>query len=410
MALKSLKLPARLATGFGLVLVLMTGMAVLGAWRLAQVRTLAEDVHARTTRLELVERWRGSTALNLSRTNMLLLSGNLEALVGPTRKEMAATTEGISVIQKQLDALEMPADEKKLLEQIADVRKRYIALRNESFEKLKAGGNAVELQATLGTLADDYLKTIVNLQDPIKEDVELNTAELDKLAASGRQLLVLLCLLGLAVGVAAAITITRSVTRPVRRAIGVAEAIAGGDLTRQIDTAGDDEVAELMRKLDTMQQALRRMVTDIRSTTDSISTASAQIASGNQDLSGRTEQTAGSLQQTASSMEQLTGTVRQTADSARTANQLAASAAEAAQRGGSVVQQFVANMEDINTSSRKIADIIGTIDGIAFQTNILALNAAVEAARAGEQGRGFAVVASEVRMLVGRSAEAARES
>jgi methyl-accepting chemotaxis protein len=158
-----------------------------------------------------------------------------------------------------------------------------------------------------------------------------------------------------------------------------------------------------------MQRELALVVGGIGQAADSIRTASSEIASGNLDLSSRTEQTAGSLQQTASAMEQLTGTVRQTADSARTANRLAESASEVAQRGGSVVAQVVTTMDEINTSSKKIADIIGTIDGIAFQTNILALNAAVEAARAGEQGRGFAVVASEVRSLAQRSADAARE-
>ena len=158
-----------------------------------------------------------------------------------------------------------------------------------------------------------------------------------------------------------------------------------------------------------MTESLRRLVGEVRHTADSISTASNEIATGNQDLSARTEQAASNLQQTASSMEQLTGTVKQTADSATTANQLVSSASSVARRGGEVVTQVVSTMDEINASSKKIADIIGVIDGIAFQTNILALNAAVEAARAGEQGRGFAVVAGEVRSLAQRSAEAAKE-
>ena len=202
----------------------------------------------------------------------------------------------------------------------------------------------------------------------------------------------------------------RSICGPIREAEGLADAIAQGDLTeRSVDTRGKDEAAHLLQTLSAMQASLRQIVGQVRASTDSISTASAEIATGNQDLSARTEQTASNLQQAASSMEQLTGTVKQSADSARQADRLASSAAEVAARGGQVVSQVVSTMNDINASSKKIADIIGVIDGIAFQTNILALNAAVEAARAGEQGRGFAVVAGEVRNLAQRSAEAAKE-
>ena len=200
-----------------------------------------------------------------------------------------------------------------------------------------------------------------------------------------------------------------SICRPLDEACRFADRIAAGDLSQELHTGGRDEPAALMHALEQMQAALARMVSQVRSSTDSIGTASAEIASGNQDLSQRTEQAASNLQQTASSMEQLTGTVKQSAESARQANQLASSAAAVAARGGVVVSQVVTTMDEINASSKKIADIIGVIDGIAFQTNILALNAAVEAARAGEQGRGFAVVASEVRSLAQRSAQAAKE-
>jgi methyl-accepting chemotaxis protein len=185
--------------------------------------------------------------------------------------------------------------------------------------------------------------------------------------------------------------------------------IADGDLTFKLEQGTGTAANSLMSELHRTQQRLQDLVAQVRFSTDSIHTASAEIATGNQDLSQRTEQTASSLQQTASSMEQLTGTVKQAADSARQANQLAMSAAEVAQRGGRVVSEVVSTMDEINASSKRISDIIGVIDGIAFQTNILALNAAVEAARAGEQGRGFAVVASEVRSLAQRSAEAAKE-
>ena len=208
------------------------------------------------------------------------------------------------------------------------------------------------------------------------------------------------------VGAAALI---RSIQQPLAQANALAARIASGDLSAQEQVARGDEFGELLRALYAMSASLGRMVQQVRQSTDSIATASSQIASGNHDLSARTEQTASNLQQTAAAMEEFSSTISQSAHSAQQASTLAAGASGVARRGGEVVGQVVSTMEEINHSSQKIADIIGVIDSIAFQTNILALNAAVEAARAGEQGRGFAVVASEVRSLAGRSAQAAKE-
>jgi methyl-accepting chemotaxis protein len=232
----------------------------------------------------------------------------------------------------------------------------------------------------------------------------------EDLRAQTTTLLIVCSVLSLALGAVLAWFLSRSITQPLRRAEAMARAIADMDLTGAPATEySNDETGHLLRSIDHMRTALQHSLHQVRGAVDSISTASVQIAMGNQDLSARTEQTASNLQETASSMETLTSTVRQSADSAAQANELASSAAKVAQRGGVVVAQVVATMDEINGASKKIADIIGVIDGIAFQTNILALNAAVEAARAGEQGRGFAVVASEVRSLAQRSATAAKE-
>ena len=243
----------------------------------------------------------------------------------------------------------------------------------------------------------------------------IEQASLDHIAesrASGRSISWTLALVSLLVGGMAVLLAWRmqqKIVAELARAVHVADAVAQGDLAVDASTRRDDEVGDLLRAMGTMAHQLNQSIATVLESSESIRMASAEIATGNQDLSVRTEQTASNLQRASGSTEQLNHTVRQSADAARQAFELATSASAVAARGGAVVGQVVSTMQEINVSARKIADIIGVIDGIAFQTNILALNAAVEAARAGEQGRGFAVVASEVRSLAGRSAEAARE-
>ena len=239
----------------------------------------------------------------------------------------------------------------------------------------------------------------------------MNEAANSASRSAGRATMAMLVLgvLGAALSLLTAWFITRGIVGPVRHAVKVARTVAEGDLSSYIEVRSEDEIGQLSQALKDMNASLQKIVSNVRGGTEQIATASREIADGNMDLSSRTEQQAGALEETASSMEELTSTVRQNADNARQANTLAASASEAAEKGGDVVAQVVNTMASINTASRKIVDIITVIDGIAFQTNILALNAAVEAARAGEQGRGFAVVAGEVRNLAQRSAAAARE-
>ncbi len=291
--------------------------------------------------------------------------------------------------------------DKELERPISDAISQALAFNSEGVSKVIA--------ERTDPIYRQMLKEINSLVDLQKAEEH---AVLDAAVVSGQNLMYLSFTIGgvaIVLGIMLSRMITLSITRPLRDAVGFAQRVAEGDLTGHIAVTSKDETGQLMDALSGMRTSLVNIVSHVHKSTSSIVTTSDEIANDNQDLAARTEQQAGSLEETAAAMEQLTSTVQQNAANARQANQLAASASSIAVQGGAVVSQVVETMGSINTSSKKIVDIIAVIDGIAFQTNILALNAAVEAARAGEQGRGFAVVASEVRSLAGRSAEAAKE-
>ncbi|MEG3003084.1 MAG: methyl-accepting chemotaxis protein, partial [Comamonas sp.] len=387
----------------------VAGLAGSSIYRFQQQQEAREA--EMSARMDEAVQWAALTRANAVRTLAVVLSAD-PAVAAEFSPTIAATSEQISKVQKGIEAAGLNEAGKAQMARIAQLRSEMIQLRQQVL-KLKEAGNVQEsvkvVQTTFKPAVDKYLdglQAFVTMQDT---DIARMRAEM----SAGRSRLALWAGSGLLVLVAAVVLganwLINSIRNPLRQANEIAERIAAGDLSTHVGVDRSDEFGQLLLSLRNMNQALGGMILEVRHGTDNIALASSEIATGNHDLSQRTEQTSSSLQQAASAMAQLTGTLQQTAGSAQQAAQMAEQASGVAQRGGTVVGQVVSTMNDIHASSQKIADIIGVIDGIAFQTNILALNAAVEAARAGEQGRGFAVVASEVRSLAGRSAEAAKE-
>jgi methyl-accepting chemotaxis protein len=412
MNMQSLRIGTRLALGFGVVLVLLALAVGLSYQQMARVGPHIDQLIELQRQQDLAQDWRTQTQLNVTRTDAVARAGGSGPVAEFFSPVIKTTSAKISTLQEGLTKAVDTDKGKALLDEIATARKVYVDIRNQVFAQLKAGEADAALQTLEGKMrpaADAYIATISRMADHQGERVTLETQAV--LAAAHRTQLVMGILAGicLSMGVAAAWLITRSVVKPLRSAIHEAEQVGQGDLSREIRSVGSDETAQLTQALAGMQQALRHVVDSVRNNADGVATASAEIALGSNDLSARTEQQASAIQQTAAAMEEVSATVKMTADNAGQADQLAHDASEVARKGGEVVGEAVQRMRGIEESSRKIGDIIGTIDAIAFQTNILALNAAVEAARAGEQGRGFAVVASEVRMLAQRSADAAKE-
>jgi methyl-accepting chemotaxis protein len=407
----NLRIGVRLALGFGLVALLLAGITALSVTRMRHIdENAAVIVNDRIPKIL----WMKEIETDLDRISIALRNMLLENDADRIAKDMTAVQAARRSMEASFGKVEKQTRDEKaeLLKAAVEARVRFMADVDEVAQFGIAKRKLEGANILQGRMRESQQRFHDALEAMTRFQVEAAAAagkDANQTYELARGLILAFAGLALALGAAVAWLVTRSVTAPMREAVEVARKVAAGDLGVAVQVRSRDETGQMMQALKDMVVSLRSIVGNVRSGADNINGAAGEIAHGNVSLSQRTEQQASSLEETASSMEELTATVRQSAANARQANQLAERASQVASEGGEAVRHVVTTMSGISASSKKIADIIGTIDGIAFQTNILALNAAVEAARAGEQGRGFAVVASEVRGLAQRSAAAAKE-
>ncbi|WP_312756141.1 methyl-accepting chemotaxis protein [Pulveribacter sp.] len=412
MALNNLRVGSRLGLGFGLILLITAVLALSGMWRIGVLSDAGERVATREIEQRLVvEEWAALVRLNWVRTEAFLKAVEMAYMEKLTADIKADTQLADDKARRIAELLQVSGQGGQQLAAIQAARQAYQDKLEEIHTLHRGGEPAVGamVDQQLHPLADAYLQALGALRTDMAAQLSAGQQSTQALAGTSQKLMGAGLGLALALGAFLAWWVTRSIVAPLRQGTRAAEQIAQGDLTQPLRVDARDETGQLLQALAHMQSRLAGIVSEVRRNAEGVAAASSEIAQGNHDLSARTEQQAGALEQTSAAMEQLGSTVRQNADNARAASQLAVDASSVAQQGGQVVAEVEQTMQGISSASRQIADIIGVIDSIAFQTNILALNAAVEAARAGEQGRGFAVVASEVRTLAGRSAQAAKE-